>query len=155
MSRVQKTNLSRFKSGSMTRNQALILTALERAGEKGLTKREYYTSACPIEQRVKPDNYKSSHAGSFNNDCRQLIAQGLMPERENDKGEKRYFAANAKEYAPAKVLAQVGYVDLGNARIAETQPFAFGAACYENDIERTKITQESVKALIATLKPKT
>lgn len=155
LSRVQKTNLVRFNSGSMSRNQALILAALEQAGEKGLTKREYYTTACPIEQRVAPDEYRSDHSGSFNNDCRQLIAQGLLPERENSNGEKRYFIANSKEYSPANVLKKAGYVDLGNARIESTNAFAFGAASYENDsVERSKISQESVKALIASLKSK-
>ena len=142
----------------MTQQQKLLLAGLEAAGEKGATKREFYEIyvAADSGYRLKKGEYQSDYVGlRFGRNARILIAQGLMPEREKDGQEYRYFAANEKEFSAENVVKKVVLVPIGNARVAGSKAFAFDKANYESDtVERTAITQESVLALIASLKPK-
>lgn len=159
MTKIELSDISRFKTGTMLKQQAILLAGLEAAGDKGATKREFYEEYVAEDSgyRLRVGEYKSDHVGlRFGRNSRILIAQGLMPERVKSGQEYRYFAANASAFSAENVVKKAVLVPIGNARVAGSNAFAFDKASYENDtVERTKITQQSVKALIETLKPKT
>ena len=147
LTRVELRDIRKLETGLLPKQQALILKVLVKAGTKGLTKAEFAATLGKTVDQI---------AGlSFNRNCRLLIAAGLMPEREHDGKEYRYYASDDKRFASA-VDSVESFVGIGNARDVSSDAFAYSAANYEIDTVKrsTLLSKSSIDVATAKLNAK-